>query len=117
MGRYAQQRMRGSDAASQPGLPPGPTLADFDVVAEDGSGNVYWTGPEHGAYNFWRSRWRIPSVSMLWSLSVSDIQPTTSDTIQTSPLAYEEGYPQDCEVIYCDVAGNVMTQWSPYKST
>jgi hypothetical protein len=116
MGRYAQQRKRGGHVGEAPGLPAGPVNSSWTVEEGDTNPQVRWISPDPSPFDFFRSRWRRPALSMLWTLSGDDAQPTAEDITQSSPFAKVALQQQDCEVIYCDVAGNPLSQWSAYQS-
>jgi hypothetical protein len=116
MGRYAQQRKRGGHVGTEAGLPPGPGNGLFALGSSSGQSFVSWIVDDEFPFSWWRSRWRVPALSMLWTLSGDDVQVTATDSNQYSPFAAVAGQQQDCEIIYCDVAGNPRSQWSAFKS-
>lgn len=114
MGRYAQQRKRGGFQATDGGLPAGPALELWGFVELEGFVSVKLTDDSNQPADFWRSRWRVPAVSMLWTFSADDAPPTQYGTEQVSPFPAIHAQLQQCEVMFCDVAGNPQSQWSPY---
>lgn len=116
MGRYAQQRKRGGHLGADGGLPVGPTVDKLSLAVYVGYGQVSWVGDGPDPYMHWRSRWRLPAVNMLWTLSASPIATTLDGDQQASPFAAVHGQQQDCEAIFTDGAGNPVSQWSPYVS-
>ena len=114
MGRWAQQRKRGGHVGGEAGLPAGPSL---DLWAVDGvfdSPVVQWNNDGAFPFNFWRSRWRVPALTMLWTLALGDIPTTNGGETQSSPFDSIGGQEQDVELVYCDVAGNPLSDWSGY---
>ena len=115
MGRYAQQRKRGGHLGDEPGLPAGPATELWGFVEIDGTVSAKWTDDGNQPFDFWRSRWRVPAVSMLWTFSADDAQPTQFGTEQASPFPAVPAQLQQCEVMFCDVAGNPQSQWSAFQ--
>jgi hypothetical protein len=116
MGRWAQQRKRGGHLGMDAGLPAGPLLNLWDGEVIEGVPFVIWATDGVFPYSHWRSRWRVPAVSMLWTLSVDPVQDTVSTMSQQSPLEALPGQQQDVELIYCDAAGNPKSDWSGFAS-
>lgn len=116
MGRYAQQRKRGGHLGLEAGLPPGPTLDDFLLEADGLAVQAHWAGPEDGPYDFWRARFRRPTISILWSDPSDDVAVTADDESLVSPYPKVIGQQQDCEIIFTDSIGNPLSQWSAYQS-
>ena len=99
-----------------PGLPAGPGLPLWALDLEGGSAFVRWVDPDVQYFDFWRSRWRDPDVSTLWTLSVDDAAATVEGASQETPIPPVAGHQLDCEVAFCDVGGNLMSGWSAFKS-
>ena len=116
MGRWAQQRKRGGHVGDQPGLPAGPSLEFFEVQTAALEVFVVCDSDDEGSFLYWRSRWRIPSVTLLWTLSPDDTAVVTAGAQQESPFASVAGQQQDCEVIFTDIDGNPQSQWSGFKT-
>jgi hypothetical protein len=116
MGRWAQQRKRGGHLGDQPGLPAGPSVDKWNVFTSAGLVKVAWSFGDPVPFDFWRSRWRRPSLSMLWTLNTEDAALTDLDEEQSSPWAAVGGQQQDCEIAYCDVAGTLLSGWSGFQS-
>ena len=114
MGRWAQQRKRGGDLATQSGLPAGPELDRFGLDGAVPTVFATWTSEEPSPFGHWRSRWRVPSISVLWTPSASAVQTTVLDTEQVSPHTAVLGQQQDCEIAYCDAGGTLLSGWSGY---
>jgi hypothetical protein len=70
-------------------------------------------GPDLAGY--WRSRWRRPSISMLWTFSPDIAASQLEDEFQISPWPWTVGQQQDCEVMYCDADGNPLSGWSGFN--
>lgn len=116
MGRWAQQRKRGGHLGAEPGLPAGPVFGSWEIQDLTLSLAVVWTDDAGHFYDFWRSRWRAPAVSMLWTLSSDAAAATATDEQQASPLSRFPGQQQDCELAYCTVDGTLLSGWSGYQS-
>jgi hypothetical protein len=114
MGRYAQQRKRGGHVGQDGGLPPGPSLDLFSVEIDGPVINLSFTSEDPAPFDFWRSRWRRPALSMLWTFAADDPQPTETNASQESPFGPVGGQQQDYEVAYCGVGGNLLSQWSAF---
>lgn len=116
MGHFAQARKRGFINSPDSGLPAGPSLAKFSLSEAESQALATWVfdGPNPGQY--WRSRWRVPSISGLWTES-SDVAKSQLDgQVQTSPFPWQSGQQQDCECMFCTVDGTPLSQWSAYAS-
>lgn len=116
MGRWAQQQKRGGDQALQAGLPAGPDLALWEIEDDPEEQQATWLSPAPAPFDFFRARWRVPSVSMLWTLVPDVVQPTERDAQSASPFGRALGVQNDCELAYCDVAGNLLSGWSGFHS-
>ena len=116
MGRYAQQRKRGGHSGADGGLPAGPAADWWELEPDVPHLFARWTYEGDAPYDHWRARWRVPAVSMLWTLGGFPVAATDEDETQLSPLPLVAGQQQDCEIIYCDVDGNAKSQWSAYQS-
>ena len=114
MGRYAQQRKRGGHAGAEPGLPAGPLLANFTLLTQGVQAFANWATEDFDGPDNWRTRWRVPSVSMLWTLSDSGVGTTLIGDVQASPFQALPDEQQDCEAIFCNAEGNPLSQWSAF---
>ena len=115
MGRFAQSRKRGSSLAEEPGLPPGPTAEQWILHVDSITAEARWNTDGGTPYDYWISRWRVPAVSMLWTLSEDEVQEVVLTALQNSPFEPVVGQQQQAEVAYTDAEGNVLTQWSAFK--
>ena len=115
MGRYAQRRKRGGDAASGAGLPAGPADADWDILFDEDGLQAAWLGDAVPPYEYYTSRWRNPSVSLDWTLSSDTIQVCEPGSDQQAPDSISSDLQADCEIAYCTDAGAVLTQWSAFQ--
>jgi len=116
MGRYAQQRKRGGHVGSEPGLPAGPANGDWQLINDSGVIEASWLSVDPAAFGYFRSRWRRPALSMLWTLGDDVPTPAVVGQETGSPFDVVGGQQQDCEVMFCDVDGNPQSQWSAYHS-
>lgn len=115
MGRYAQQSKRGGHQGEQAGLPAGPGPGDFSFNVDAGSVYCQWNGNPIPPYSFYRSRWRVPSLANVWTLSGDQPKPTEDGEFQQSPFPAVNDQQQDCEIQWCTEAGTPQSQWSPYN--
>jgi len=116
MGRYAQAMKRGGHVGADAGLPAGPILEAFEIREDPPDVVVVWVEEEQYGFDFWRSRWRQPNFSLLWTLTSDPSEPTTTDAQQICPLLRREQEPYEAEIAFCDVAGNLLSQWSAYQT-
>jgi len=116
MGRYAQQKKRGGHLGGDAVLPPGPVNGKWSVQNEAGLVWAYWIDDGPAAPGYWRSRWRIPSLSMSWTLGTPAATDCMDGEEQASPFPGVHLQQQDVESIYCDAGGNPKSQWSGYQS-
>lgn len=98
------------------GLPPGPDLAFVELDSGDDPYRLVWTHAGHVDADFWRSRWRDLTASALWTLSASAAGATVAGEFQYAPFSSVSGHTVQWEVAYCDVAGNLKSQWSAFGS-
>lgn len=116
MGRFAQQRKRGGHVGVDAGLPAGPTEDLWILQAAGSICWALWLSGYTGSFGFVNSRWRVPSISMVWTESLDGPVATDSEQLLYSPFVYAPGTQQDCELRYQDEAGNPLSQWSAWKS-
>src|ERR1035437_1309439 len=116
MGRWAQQRKRGGHVGAAAGLPAGPDFAYWTLVKAGASVYVQWVTNGPVGQDFWISRWRVPSVSMLWTPTGDEVATTLAGGFQTSPFAAVVGVQQDCETAFADGDGNPISGWTGYQS-
>jgi hypothetical protein len=98
------------------GLPPGPDVGLWSLRSGEGLVWANWDVEGEFPGEYWRSAWRLPSVSMLWTLSASAVAITSPDETQQSPFAVVGGRQQDCRLIYCDIDGNPTSDWTGFRS-
>ena len=115
MGRHAQQRKRGGHLGDAPGLPAGPTSDEWDFYTYETTLSVVWTGEPAGPFDFFRGRWRQPANSPLWTFGLEVSNPTTDQGTSTCPFLLESEVLYQAEIMFCDVDGHPLSQWSAYK--
>jgi hypothetical protein len=87
----------------------------FDVFADAPDAGVAYVGGDGHGFTWWKSRWRVPEVSLLWTESADPVQPVSDGAIQNTALVYVPGHPIQGEIVWCSGAGIALSQWSAFK--